>query len=114
VRDDSSEGEGVRRIGRYTLNGLTVLSLVLCVATVALWVRSASRAAWITYFWMESSKDHRLLQLESNSGRLTIDFKRGVDNPRWPERCLEFENALAYPFEEQVQDLNRSARISNI
>src|SRR5256885_2082005 len=30
----------MRRIGRYILNGLTVLSVVLCVATVALWVRS--------------------------------------------------------------------------
>jgi hypothetical protein len=30
----------VRRIGRYILNGLTVLYLVLCVATVALSVRS--------------------------------------------------------------------------
>jgi hypothetical protein len=30
----------VRRIGRYILNGLTILSLVLCVATAAFWVRS--------------------------------------------------------------------------
>ena len=30
----------MKRIGRYILNTLTVLSLVLCVATVALWVRS--------------------------------------------------------------------------
>jgi hypothetical protein len=29
----------MRRIGRYILNALTVLSLVLCVATVALWIR---------------------------------------------------------------------------
>jgi hypothetical protein len=40
VRDDSDEGEGVRRIGRYILNGITVLSLVLCLAISALWVRS--------------------------------------------------------------------------
>ena len=30
----------MKRIGRYILNGLTVLSLLLCVATVVLWVRS--------------------------------------------------------------------------
>jgi hypothetical protein len=34
VRDDSDEREGVRRIGRYILNGLTALSLILCVITV--------------------------------------------------------------------------------
>jgi hypothetical protein len=33
----------VRRIGRYILNGLAVLSLVLCVATVALSVRSYTK-----------------------------------------------------------------------
>jgi hypothetical protein len=38
VRHNSDEGEGVRRIGRYILNGLTVLSLVLCVATAGLWL----------------------------------------------------------------------------
>jgi hypothetical protein len=30
----------VKQIGRYIFSGLTVLSLVLCVATVGLWVRS--------------------------------------------------------------------------
>jgi hypothetical protein len=32
----------VRRLARYILNALTVLSLVLCVATMVLWVRSYS------------------------------------------------------------------------
>ncbi len=30
----------MKRIGRYILNGFTVLSLLLCMATVVLWVRS--------------------------------------------------------------------------
>jgi hypothetical protein len=38
----------VRRIGRYILNGLTVLSLVLCVATVGLWVRSHVAMDFVT------------------------------------------------------------------
>ena len=29
----------MRRLARYTLNALTALSLLLCVATAALWVR---------------------------------------------------------------------------
>jgi hypothetical protein len=39
----------MKRIGRYILNGLTVLSLVLCIASAALWVRSHWRrdlVAW--------------------------------------------------------------------
>src|SRR4051812_13011862 len=32
----------MRRLARYTLNALTALSLLLCVATVALWVRGYS------------------------------------------------------------------------
>jgi hypothetical protein len=38
-----NEGEGVRRIGRYILNGLTVLSLVLCVVTVWFWLSHRAR-----------------------------------------------------------------------
>src|SRR5437763_255670 len=37
------EGEGynagMKRVGRYILNALTALSLVLCMATAGLWVR---------------------------------------------------------------------------
>src|SRR3954447_26946600 len=35
-------GKAMKRIGRYILNGLTVLSLLLCVATVGLWMLSDS------------------------------------------------------------------------
>jgi hypothetical protein len=40
---------GVRRIGRYILNMLAALSLVLCVATCLLWVRSYSRCDLLRY-----------------------------------------------------------------
>src|SRR5438105_4976348 len=33
-------GKGMRRLRRIMFNALTVLSVVLCVATVCLWVRS--------------------------------------------------------------------------
>jgi hypothetical protein len=46
VRQDSNEGEGVRRIGRYILNGFTVLSLVLCVLAAALSVSHPYVAGW--------------------------------------------------------------------
>jgi hypothetical protein len=37
---NTSGGEVMKRIGRYIFNALTVLSLLLCVATAGLWVRS--------------------------------------------------------------------------
>jgi hypothetical protein len=50
---------GVRRIGRYILNGLTVLSLVLCVATVGLWVRS---------YWIADGLSRRAERITSSIG----------------------------------------------
>jgi hypothetical protein len=49
VRRDSSEGEGVRRIGRHILNWLTVLSLVLCVASIVTWTRSFRWVEGVTF-----------------------------------------------------------------
>src|SRR5258706_5211584 len=40
VRRESRQGEGMKRLLRITLNALTVLSLLLCVATAVVWVRS--------------------------------------------------------------------------
>ncbi len=37
----------MRRIGRYIFRGLSILSLLVCVATVALWVRSY----WVADLW---------------------------------------------------------------
>ncbi len=39
---DHDKGDSMKRVLRWLLNGLTVLSLLLCVATVVLWVRSYS------------------------------------------------------------------------
>ena len=44
---------GVRRIGRYILNGLTVLSVALCSATALLWTCSAWREARLVTFTLK-------------------------------------------------------------
>jgi hypothetical protein len=40
---------GVERIGRYILNGLAVLSLVMCIVSVALWIRSHWLSEYVGY-----------------------------------------------------------------
>src|SRR5437763_821895 len=71
---------GVRRIGRYILNALTVLSLVLCVATVGMWVRSywvgstlsrVSQNGWVAGdggFETESQFALHIIKLNSERG----------------------------------------------
>src|SRR5258706_13153974 len=40
MRRDSCQGKRMKRLRRITFNALTALSLVLCLATVGVWVRS--------------------------------------------------------------------------
>jgi hypothetical protein len=59
----------VRRIGRYILNTLTVLSLVLCAGAVGLWVRShgrVDRARWVRIV----RDDAKFTEVSSSHGRL--------------------------------------------
>jgi hypothetical protein len=60
----------MRRIGRYILSGLTVLSLVLCVSTGALWLRSL----WLVdnALWLPGGTSNRGYGFESGLGVLTV------------------------------------------
>jgi hypothetical protein len=55
---------------RRLLNLLTVLSLLLCVATVALWVRSY----WTTQFLFFFTENRRDLQLIIATGRISVEW----------------------------------------
>jgi hypothetical protein len=59
----------VRRLGRYILNAATVLSLVLCVATVVLWVRSYYAAEMVA---APASADGLSLGIASHEGLLVV------------------------------------------
>src|SRR5580765_5400433 len=48
VRDEGRMSR-MRRVARYTLTALTALSMLLCVATCVMWVRSYSMWDCITY-----------------------------------------------------------------
>lgn len=92
----------------------SALSLLLCAAMLALWVRSQFRLDWIDCFWTRSPADHRLLQIGSNKGKLFIEFKRGVDNPLWPERSLSIRGARAYAFEDDIADFVNPQHVTGI
>jgi hypothetical protein len=72
-------GRRMRRLGRWLLNSLTLLSLLLCVATAALWVRSyvaSDRVIFNAYerdgewvYWHQS---------QIYTGRGAIGFERSV------------------------------------
>src|SRR5438128_12471190 len=44
MRYNSRQGERMKRLRRIIFNALAVLSLLLCIATAALWIRSYSAA----------------------------------------------------------------------
>jgi hypothetical protein len=72
----------MRRFRRWMLNGLTVLSLVLCVATVVLWVRSYPENDRIVW----SSAAGQLWEIEAWHGQInvtTIHHWPGTQRSRW-------------------------------
>jgi hypothetical protein len=78
----SGEGEALKRIGRYILNTLTLLSLVLCVMTLAAWLRS---------FWCrdELMNARRLSELSIVSDSGGIAWVRREYSPRFPAGAAE-------------------------
>jgi hypothetical protein len=61
------------RLRRILLNAATGLSLLLCVAAVALWVRSRLRSDHVTLSWRNHDGDAlRSLSVESFEGRLAV------------------------------------------
>jgi hypothetical protein len=69
MRDDFAEGEDVRRVRRWTFNGLAVLSVAFCVAASAMWIRSYLELDDISY----SSKWH-VHNFSSHRGRAFIQW----------------------------------------
>jgi hypothetical protein len=91
----------MRRVGRYILNVLTVLSLVLCVATAALWVRSYDFADYAYYTIPEegrsfetAAKESRTYGVLQRAGVVQLDYLRNsrlhgyfIGSPRWSSHC---------------------------
>jgi len=68
---------GVRRILRILLNGITALSLVLCVTAVALWVRSVgTRDTWVRVDYVRHTGESRFRKLISDRGTIAWAVER--------------------------------------
>ena len=79
---------------RRLLNLVTLLSLLLCVAVVALWVRSYGRSE---SFWLlcRAGKDVHATSLATGRGDLRIYLAKGREN--WRERRMSFERVACPP-----------------
>jgi hypothetical protein len=103
----------VKRLARITLNAVTVLSLILFTATVALWVRSY----WCecAFGWLEvvrPDEERRVLVLDSGRGGAAIvigslspAYARSLGPERWqwrgygpPIRYARYWSANRYGF----------------
>ena len=76
----------MRRLCRILFNALTVLSLLLCVATVVLWVRSRSTLEWLDVTTVRSRPDGQLLtsaNLASHLNGLSLRVIR-YRYSKWP------------------------------
>jgi hypothetical protein len=75
---------GVRRIGRYMLNGLTILSMLLSIGAISLWVRDVLREDRLVLSGYDASR-HGYVQ--SQHGVLRVELTRGarpVGSPKVP------------------------------
>jgi hypothetical protein len=78
MRDNSDKGDRMSRLRRIIFTGLTVLSLLLCVATVVLWVRSYWRYERISLITDDSATFRSVAVLK---GRIECDVEH-VDFPK--------------------------------
>jgi hypothetical protein len=67
----------VRRLARYTFNALTVLSLLLCVGTVVMWVRSYRVVQWGV--WAPAVTSNKGYGFESRLGEITLKLMVSSD-----------------------------------
>jgi hypothetical protein len=78
-----------RRLPRILLNAATAVSLVLCLTTVVLWVRSYWRWEYVVY-----GTSHRHTAVHSRAGQFLFRTERPESGTLWP-RPTFFGKSLA-------------------
>ena len=78
----------MRRVGRWILNGAAAISLVLCVATVALWLRRhGGRRDSLSYSWLSAPQKQRSLGVDSDHGHNDVGIQ-DVQSAKIPYRLV--------------------------
>jgi hypothetical protein len=97
----------MRGIGRYILNALTALSLVLCVATAALWARSYVIHDDIQWTRSNGAGFSRTWGVYSERGRvLAVRANRWLGNVRYNRFGFIIEFDRSGPVQSYVIDAN--------
>src|SRR5687767_11630605 len=88
------KGRMTRRLLRYSFNVLSALSLLLCVATAVLWVRSQFRYdMWYTLTRDDATGVTSMAELDSGNGRVFAQYQyqrqaaTGEENRGWRHRA---------------------------
>jgi hypothetical protein len=68
----------MRRLGRWMFNGLAALSLLLCVAVMALWVESHWRYDVISWSSRHDDRRQRILQIRNGPGCFYLESDRRI------------------------------------
>jgi hypothetical protein len=87
----------MRRLFRILLNAATVLSLLLCCATLVLWVRSYSVSDSLTWRWFPHPGQRmpmRMLEVRSHGGEVTGN--------RWDIGAAQWSSLPPAQFVDQV------------
>jgi hypothetical protein len=77
---------GLAPLSRFLLNAATALSLVLCVAAVALWVRSYWRTAYVSGEFGDRSSMHAFIGEVSGGAMLLHWHQKGSPSVIHPFR----------------------------
>jgi hypothetical protein len=90
----------MKRLRRWLFNGLAALSLLLCVATVPMWIRSFTAASMMGYATPLSAFQSRLRWLYAADGKIWLGELTNNDRGGW------FFKWTIQPFASVVCDHN--------
>ena len=93
MRDGSCEGEEMKRLRRIIFNGLTVMSLLLCIATAGLWVRSYKVQDFWDYYCPGAVGSEHLI---SSLGRVEFTYTTDHGGIMYPHGDLVEDPAPPY------------------
>jgi hypothetical protein len=106
----------MKRLGRYILNALTVLSLLLAITTAGLWVRSAFVEQFVSFEYSQKSGNEAVVQTANvgvSCGTFAISHEIASLSAEEVQHFFKQEVRAAFLRDEPILEWNsRSASIS--